>query len=363
VTRIRAAVCRSFGDPLVVETVDVRDPGPGEVGVRIAACAVCHTDLAYLAGVWGGELPAVYGHEAAGVVEEVGPDVVGVAPGDHVVVTLVRFCGRCALCLRGLPALCERMPELPISRCSPLRTVDGEPVTQGVRTAAFAERVLVHHSQAVPVPADVSLESAALLGCGVATGVGAVLNTARVEAGSTVAVIGTGGVGLNAVQGAVLAGAELIAAVDLVPAKLEAARAFGATHSLDASTEDVAGAVSELTRGRGLDHVVVTAGSAAAVEQGLGLLADGGTAVLVGMPGGATARIDPEAIAHRGLRILGSKVGSIRPQVDVPALVALYRAGRLKLDELVSERFPLDEVNAALAAAARGDVLRSVVVA
>jgi S-(hydroxymethyl)glutathione dehydrogenase / alcohol dehydrogenase len=362
VPRIRAAVCRSFGDPLVVEAVDVRDPGAGEVGVRIAACAVCHTDLAYIQGVWGGELPAVFGHEAAGVVEVVGPDVVGVAAGDHVVVTLVRFCGRCRLCLRGLPALCERMTELPISRSSPLRAADGEPVAQGVRTAAFAERVLVHHSQVVPVPGELPLESAALLGCGVATGVGAVLNTARVEAGSSVAVVGTGGVGLNAVQGAVLAGAHPIAAVDLVPAKLDAALAFGATHALDARSDDVAGTVSGLTDGRGLDYVVVTAGSAAAVEQGLELVADGGAVVLVGMPGGATARVDPEAIAHRGLRILGSKVGSIRPQLDVPALVALYLAGRLKLDELVSARFPLDEVNAAVAAAGRGDVLRSVVV-
>ncbi len=359
-TATRAAVCRSFAEPLCVETVDLRDPGAGEVRVRIAACAVCHTDLAYIEGVWGGELPAVYGHEASGVVEEVGAGIVGIEPDDRVVVTLVRSCGRCALCLRGLPALCERKSDLPLSRTSPLRTADGEPLVQGVRTGAFAEHVVVHHSQVVAIPGDVSFEAAALLGCGVVTGVGAVLNTARVEVGSTVAVIGTGGVGLNSVQGAALAGAALVVAVDLVPAKLDVARAFGATHTTD--PEGMDSAVSDLTGGRGLDYVFVTAGSAAAVEQGLGLLADGGAAVLVGMPGGATATVDPEAIAHRGLRIVGSKVGSTRPQLDIPALVALYRAGRLKLDELVSGRFPLDEINEALAAAHRGEALRSVVV-
>jgi S-(hydroxymethyl)glutathione dehydrogenase/alcohol dehydrogenase len=359
-TAIRAAVCRSFAAPVGVEAVDLRAAGPGEVGVRVAACAVCHTDLAYSRGVWGGELPAVYGHEAAGVVEEVGPGVLGVQPGDHAVVTLVRSCGRCVLCLRGLPALCEGKWELPISQVSPLRTVDGEVVEQGVRTAAFAERVLVHHSQVVVVPDDLPFEAGALLGCGVVTGVGAVLNTAQVEAGSTVAVIGTGGVGLNAVQGAVLAGASLILAVDLAPAKLEAALGFGATHTV-APTETAA-TVEELSGGRGLDVVVVTAGSAAAVEQGLELVGDGGTVVLAGMPGGATATIDPEAIAHRGLRILGSKVGSTRPQLDIPALVALYRGGRLKLDELVSARFSLDEIEDALSVAESGEALRVVVV-
>lgn len=330
--------------------------------MRVEACAICHTDLALLEGVWGGDLPAVYGHEVAGVVEEVGAGVVDIAAGDHVVVTLVRFCGSCVLCLRGLPALCEAKWELPISRSSPLRTADGASVDQGLRTGGFAERVLVHHSQVVPVPEDLAPEVAAVLGCGVVTGVGAALRTAEVEPGSTVAVVGTGGVGLNAVQGAALAGARLVLAVDLVRAKLETARAFGATHTVDASSDDLAGAVSELTRGRGLDTVVVTAGSAPAVEQALSLVADGGTVVLAGMPGGARASIDPEELAHRGLRLLGSKVGSTRPHLDIPAFVALHRAGRLKLDELISARFPLDEIDDALAAARRPDALRVVVV-
>jgi S-(hydroxymethyl)glutathione dehydrogenase/alcohol dehydrogenase len=360
VTTIRAGVCRSFDAPVAVESVELREPGAGEVEVRVAACAICHTDRSLVEGVWGGALPAVYGHEVAGVVEKMGGGVVGIVPGDHVVVTLVRFCGGCPLCLRGLPALCERKEELMSS--PPLRTPGGEPVEQGLRTGGFAERVLVHHSQVVRVPEDLPLEVAALLGCGVATGVGAVLRTAQVSPGSTVGVIGTGGVGLNAVQGAVLAGAGLVLAVDLVPAKLDAARAFGATHVVDPAGEDLTGAVRELTRGRGLDYVVVTAGSAPAVEQALGLVADGGSVVLAAMPGGATAAIDPEELAHRGLSILGSKVGSMRPQLDVPALVSLYRSGRLKLDELVSARFPLERIGEALAAARHGDSLRVVVV-
>jgi S-(hydroxymethyl)glutathione dehydrogenase/alcohol dehydrogenase len=359
VTPVRAAVCRSFGAPFTLETLDLRDAGPGEVRVRVAACAICHSDVAYARGVWGGDLPAVYGHEASGVVEEVGAGVVAAAPGDHVVVTLVRSCGHCPPCLRGLPSLCERRGELPLSRSSPLRDASGAEVAQGLRTGGFAEQVLVHESQVVPIPEDVPLASAALVGCGVVTGAGAVLNTARAEAGSTVGVIGAGGVGLNSIQGAALAGARLVVGIDVVSAKLEAAADFGAGATLD-GRGDVPAAVAELTGGRGLDTVVVTAGSAAAVEQALALVADAGSVVLVGMPGGATASIDPEAVAERGIRILGSKVGSTRPQLDVPALVELYRSGRLKLDELVSARFPLAEIDDAFALAEGGEALRVV---
>ena len=345
---MRAAVCRSFSTPLRVEEVSLRAPRANEVGVRVAACGVCHSDVAYLRGVWGGPLPAVYGHEAAGVVEAVGEGVDGLRPGDHVVLTLIRFCGRCRMCLRGLPALCEAPPEVePV-----LEAPGGEVVAQGVRTAAFAERVTVHASQAIGIPPDVPLESAALIGCGVLTGVGAVLRSGGVEACASVGVIGTGGVGLNALQGAVLAGAARIVAIDLVDAKLEAALEFGATETVNAARDQVTGL---------LDCVVVTAGSAVAVEQALKLVGTAGTVVLVGMPGGATATIDPEAVADRGLRIVGSKVGSARPQLDVPALIELYRRGRLELDRLVSHRFALDEVNDAIAVAERGEALRAVV--
>jgi S-(hydroxymethyl)glutathione dehydrogenase/alcohol dehydrogenase len=362
VTAIHAAVCRSFGRPLRLETLELREPGPGEVQVQVAACAICHTDLTLVSGAWGGELPAVYGHEAAGVVEAIGPAVVGVSAGDHVVVTLVRSCGRCVRCLGGEPALCLSRGEFVLSREPPLRNGEGARVAQGLRTAGFAERVLVHESQVVPIRRDFPLESASLLGCGVVTGVGAVLNNARLQAGGTLAVIGTGGVGLNSVQGGVLAAARTIVAVDLDEEKLRAAREFGATDTLDARRQDLAAAVGELTDGHGLDTVVVTAGSAPAVEQALTLVGDGGAVVLVGMPAGATATIDPDTIADRGLRILGSKVGAVRPHVDIPALVALYRQGRLKLDELISARFSLAEINEAIALADGGATRRVVVV-
>jgi S-(hydroxymethyl)glutathione dehydrogenase/alcohol dehydrogenase len=359
---VEAAVCRAFGDPLAVEEVELRAPGLGEVGVRVAACAICHSDIAYMRGAWGGPLPAVYGHEAAGIVEEVGAGVDDVQPGDHVVVTLIRYCGRCRQCLRGLPSFCERWPQLPISQHPPLTTPAGEPVFQALKTAAFAERVTVHASQVVPIPEDVPLESASLLACGVLTGVGAVLNTARVEAGGTVGVVGVGGVGLNCVQGAVLAGASLVAAVDLVEHKLDAARTFGATHAFRAGEEDVTGGVEELTGGRGLDYVFVAAGAGGAVEQALAMIGTGGTVVLVGLPTGVRVPIEPESLADRGQRVLGSKMGSARPQLDVPALVELYRQGRLKLDELVSGRYALADVNEAIASADRGEALRPVLV-
>jgi Zn-dependent alcohol dehydrogenase len=246
---------------------------------------------------------------------------------------------------------------------APLSAENGGPVFQGLRTAAFAERALVHISQVVRVPPEIELECAALLACGVITGVGAVLNTARVEAGSTTAVIGTGGVGLNVVQGAVLAAAGSILAIDLLDSKLAAATAFGATHTLNAATADVAAGVAQLTGGRGLDYVFVTAGAVAAVEQGMDLLRRGGTLVIVGMPPtGAKAALEAERIADQGLRVLGSKVGSARPNLDIPNLVDLYRQGRLKLDELISGRYGLGEINDAVASAERGEALRPVIV-
>ena len=359
---MRAAVCHAFGAPLQIEEISIRPPGPGEVGVRLHACAICHSDLSFLHGIWGGTLPAVYGHEAAGVVETIGPGVHHVSPGDTVAVTLVRSCGRCALCLRGQPALCEEWPGLPISKESPLADATGAAVHQGLRTGGFAEHALVDSSQVVGVPADIPPDRACLLACGVITGFGAIVNTARVEAGSSVGVIGTGGVGMNVVQGAVVAGATSIVAVDVVAEKLTAAPRFGATATVDARREDVPAAVDRLTRGKGLDYVFVTAGVTAAVEQGLDLLRRGGALVLIGMPPtGATASLDVERIADQGLRILGSKMGSTRPQLDIPYLVDLYRQGRLLLDELISERYPLAEINAAVAAAEQGEALRPVV--
>jgi Zn-dependent alcohol dehydrogenase len=359
---MRAAVCHAFGEPLRIDDVQLRAPATGELSVRLAACAICHSDVAYMHGAWGGDLPAVYGHEAAGVVDAVGDGVRGLEEGDHVVVTLVRACGRCAQCLRGQPALCERLAEFPLTRHSPLSAGDGGSIHQGLRTGAFAERVTVDASQVVKVPHEISLEAAALLACGVVTGVGAVVTTANVEAGSTVVVFGCGGVGLNVVQGAVLAGAERIVAVDLLDGKLEAAKEFGATDVLNPTRDDVEAAVRAQTGGRGADYAFDASGAIPAIEQAAKLIRRAGTLVLVGLPPtGSKVAFEADALADNAIRILGSKVGAVRPQLDIPQLVGLYQRGRLKLDELISGRWPLEEINEAIAAAERGEALRPVI--
>ncbi len=358
---MKAAVCRAFGEPLVVEEVELSAPGRGELRVALAACAICQSDIHYLQGAWGGPLPAVYGHEAAGIVAEVGAGVEGFAVGDHVVVTLIRSCGACDACARDESVLCEAT--FPLDAQGPLSAPDGTAIVQGLRTGGFAEQVVIDASQAVAVPTEIPLDSAALLACGVITGVGAVINTAAVQPGSSVVVIGTGGVGLNAVQGAVLAGATLIVAVDPSAAKLETARAFGATHTANPDLEDVAEIVADVTGRRRADYVIVTVGTQRAVELGPLLLRRAGTMVIVGIPAsGVTASLDPGAIANDGQRILGSKMGSARIAVDVPKLVALYQEGRLKLDELISGRYPLTQINEAIASVVSGNAIRNLIV-
>ena len=357
----RAAVCRTFGTPLEIETIELREPGPGEVLIRTAACAICHSDIFYIDGAWGGDLPAVYGHEAAGVVEAVGSGVTRLKAGDHVVATLIRNCGFCAACAEGAPVFCEEV--FPLDRESPLRDAFGTPLVHGLGTGAFAEAMLVDASQAVAIPKEMKLDVASLIACGVLTGLGAVVNTAGVRAGMSVVVIGCGGVGLNAVQGARLAGCAPIIAVDVAPAKLAAARDFGATHPINAKEENVEERVKALTGGRKADWVFVTVGVKGATEQAVKLMKRNGGTVLVGMPpSGVHATIDPSWLAADGQRILGSKMGSARPIVDVPKIVALYRDGRLKLDELVTARYPLERINEALASSRAGAALRNVIV-
>jgi S-(hydroxymethyl)glutathione dehydrogenase/alcohol dehydrogenase len=359
--KTRAAVCRAFGAPLRIEEVELADPGPGEVRVEIAACAICHSDIYYLDGAWGGELPAIYGHEAAGLIESVGPGVRRLKPGDPVVATLIRSCGACPSCSEGAPVVCEEV--FPLDQESPLSDHSGASIVQGMRIGAFAEHVVVDASQVAVIPRDMPLDSASLIACGVITGMGAVVNTAAVTPGSSVVVIGCGGVGLNSIQGARIAGAAPIIAVDIADAKLDAARAFGATHAINGKTEDVAARVTELTSGRKADYVFVTVGVAGATEQAVRLMKRNGATVLVGMPpSGVTSTIDPGWLAADGQRILGSKMGSARLPVDVPRIVELYREGRLKLDELISGRYPLDHINEAVASSRSGAALRNVIV-
>lgn len=359
--KMRAAVCRAFGQPLAIEEIELAPPGPGEVRVRVAACAICHSDIYYMDGAWGGALPAVYGHEAAGVVEEVGPGVAHLQPGDHAVVTLIRSCGRCVSCAQGAQVFCEAV--FPLDQRSPLTSKSGQAIAHGLRTGAFAEHVVVEASQAAAIGKDVPLESASLVACGVLTGVGAVINTARVGAGAAVIVIGCGGVGLNSVQGARLAGCSAIIAVDLSDSKLEAAWRFGATHILNPQRDDLSSRVADITQGRKADYVFVTVGAKSAVEQAFGLMRRGGSTIIVGMPAaGVTTSFDPGWLAADGQRIVGCKMGSARVQIDVPKLIGFYRQRRLKLDELISGRYPLERINEAVDSVRRGEALRNVIV-
>lgn len=357
---MRAAVCRAFGAPLTIEDLVADSPEHGEVRVKVAACAICHSDVAFAEGAWGGPLPAVYGHEAAGVVEEIGRGVHDLGVGDRVVVSLLRSCGCCFFCTRGESHLCEG--EFPGHREGRLRTRTGEPVHTAMNTGAFAEEVVVDQSQLAKVPVSVPFQVASLLGCGVLTGFGAVVERAEVQAGASVAVIGTGGVGLNSIQGAAFSGAEPIVAVDISQRKRDAALRFGATHALDPAV-GLAEQMRRLTSGRGFDYVFVTVGRASVVEQGLGCVRRGGTLVVVGMPAsGETFSVSGVDLVHDDVRILGSKMGSARLASAVPRLVELYAQGRLRLDELITDRFPLDRINEAMAGSREGEALRNVIV-
>ena len=356
----KAAVCRAFGEPLCIEDIGVGGPQAGEVRVRLVAAGICHSDLHLIKGDLGGELPLVAGHEAAGIVDTVGPGIDLVHCGDHVVVSLIRSCGRCFYCATGLPQLCEG--RFPLGTQSRLHARDGGVIHQGLLTGAFAEYVVVDQSQVVSIPHDLPLDCAALLACGVITGVGAVVTIARVQAGASVAVIGAGGVGLNAIQGAVLAGATPIMALDMLETKLEAARTFGATHIINVRQDDALPLVREATGGRGADFVFVTVGSKTAVSLGLTLARRGGTIGIVGIAGMADSVPLPiYDLVVESKQIIGCLMGGTRLRVEIPRLIALYAEGRLKLDELITARYPLEHINDAIAAVEQGTVLRNVI--
>lgn len=358
---MKAAVCREFGSPLSIEDVTIDGPAAGEVRIDIAACAICHSDVAYADGAWGGALPTIFGHEAAGTVVEVGAEVTSVVPGDPVVVTLVRSCGLCVYCHAGEEAMCETVFRLDAE--PGLRSTTGERINQGLRAAGFAQQVVVHESQIARIPTAIPMTAASLLACGVITGFGAVTNTARVPAGSSVAVVGTGGVGLNCIQGAAYVRAAQVIAIDLNDDRLALARTLGATAAINAAGANTVDAVRELTGGGGVDYVFVSVGSAAAVETSLPLLRRAGTLVVVGMPPtGQLARIDTGDLAHQGQRILGSKMGSVRVSRDIPTLAGLYKSGELKLDELITGTYPLEDINEAVRSARAGEAARNVIV-
>ena len=355
--QVKAAVCRAFGQPLELETLSLRAPDAGEVEVTLAAVAICHSDISAAEGAWGGTLPVVLGHEAAGHISAVGPGVQDYAPGDAVLVTLLRSCGRCANCAAGRPSVCLKVPEVaPV-----LSDSVGSVVDQGINCAAFADRVVVHESQIVPLLADVPMAAASLLSCGVITGVGAVVNDAGLRAGETAVVIGAGGVGLNAIQGARLAGARRVVAVDMSQDKLDVARAFGATDGV-LGGDGAADAVSATLPG-GADAVFVTVGHPAVYKGASDYLAPGGRLLAVGMPPtGSNVTYEPELLAYFGQSIIGSRMGNVVLARDIPWMVDLYTQGRLKLDELVSGRWSLDQINEAIADTKSGAARRNVIV-
>jgi S-(hydroxymethyl)glutathione dehydrogenase/alcohol dehydrogenase len=360
---MRAAVLETSPGQLVVHgDVEHDAPGPHEVLVRVAACGLCHSDLHFMEGLYPTPLPTVLGHECAGVVEAVGRDVTYCRPGDHVIACLSAYCGQCTECLTGRLFLCsgrqtiDRRPGE-----APRLSRQGEVVHQFTRLSGLAEAILVHENALVTISPDMPLDRAALIGCGVTTGVGAVFRTAAVEPGATVAVIGCGGIGLNVVQGARIAGALRVIAIDLNPAKLEMAQAFGATDVIDASSVDPVAAVREITKG-GAEFSFEAIGSKTATEQAFRMIRPGGTATVIGMiPVGTKIEIHgPDLLQAK--RLQGSMMGSNRFRVDMPRYVELYLQGRLKLDELVSARIPLEQVNEGFAAMKAGSVARSVVV-
>ncbi len=355
---MKAAVFHGPQKPLTIENVDVAAPIGREVLVKVVASGVCHSDLHFVDGYYPFPTPAILGHEAAGIVEAVGPQISDFKAGDHVIACLSVFCGTCEYCLTGKTYLCQT-PPVRGKHEAPRLSWKGEPVNQFVNLSAYAEKMLVHENAIVKIDDDMPLDRAALIGCGVTTGVGAVLNTARIEAGSTVAVFGAGGVGLAAIQGARIAGARMIIAVDTVESKFAKARELGATHTVNAKTDDAVKAIRAMTKG-GVDYAFEAIGLKVAAEQCFDCIKAGGTATIIGMiPVGQKIELSgPQFLREK--KIQGCTMGSNRFKVDMPKYIDFYRQGRLKLDEMITRRGKLEDVNEAFRAMKAGEVARTV---
>lgn len=345
---MKASVVREFGQGFHLEEISVADPLGQEVLVDVKASGLCHSDEIAAQSNIGYPPPMVLGHEVAGIVTAVGPEVRDINVGDHVVACLVQYCGACVYCLSGRVRLCEN-PSATLrteEQGHRLTDADGTPLAQGMALGGFAEKALIHENQLARVPKEIPFPQACLLGCGVVTGSGAVINTANVQAGDTVAIIGTGGVGLNAISGAVIAGASKIIAVDVQDDKLATARKFGATHVVNSKAEDAIDAVKSATDGRGAEHVFDFVGAGDVTATGLEMLAPGGGLFLIGV-------MDPEhsvSITNIGMltgqkRITGVYMGSTNPKKDIPMIAELYLQGRYNLDDLVSKEISIDQIN------------------
>ncbi len=350
--------------PLSIETVELDAPGHGEVLVRVRAAGLCHSDLSVIDGARLRPVPMVLGHEAAGEVEAVGPGVEDLGPGDHVVMVFVPSCGHCSPCAEGRPALCEpggaaNGQGTLLSGARRLRW-HGEPVHHHIGVSAFAERAVLSRRSLVRIDKDIPFEIAALFGCAVLTGVGAVINTAGVRAGESVAIVGLGGVGLAALMGARAAGAARVVALDLSPEKLALARELGATDAFDAADPQSVEAVRTLTGG-GVDHAIELAGSARALELAFSLARRGGSTVTAGLaPPSATMALSPLRLVAEERTLKGSYVGSCIPSRDIPRFIALYRTGRLPVDKLITSTGTLDDINEGFEALAAGRTVRHI---
>jgi S-(hydroxymethyl)glutathione dehydrogenase/alcohol dehydrogenase len=355
---MKAAIFHAPHEDLTFEEIDVSEPTEHEVLVKTMASGVCHSDLHFVDGLYPMRAPAVLGHEAAGVVEAVGSLVTDFEVGDRVIACLSVFCGHCDNCLGGHPSICTTRPSRGRDE-APRLSWQGDPVTQMANVGSYAEQMLLHENGVVKITQEIGFAQMALIGCGVTTGVGAVLNTAKIEAGSTVAVFGAGGVGLSAIQGARIGGARMIIAVDVVESKLATARELGATHVVDASSHDPVQAIIDLTGG-GADYTFEAIGLKIAAEQCFDSIRSGGTATIIGMiPVGQKVELDGPSFL-REKKIQGSSMGSNRFRTDMPKYIDFYLQGRLNLDDMITKRGPLEDVNEAFRAMKAGEVARSV---
>ena len=358
---MKAAVLREIGRPLSIEEVAIDNPRSHEVLVRTAAVGVCHSDLHYIEGLYACPKPTVLGHESAGVVEKVGSEVGYVKPGDHVITCLSVFCGHCGFCTTGRPFSCENPETGRAGNEAPRLSHGGAEMHQFYNLSSFAEQMLIHEHALVKIRDDMPLDRAALIGCAVTTGFGAIINTARIEVGSTVAVIGCGGVGLSAVNGAAIAGAGRIIAVDIKGSKLNLAKHFGATDVVDASRCDPVEAVREMTGG-GVEYSFEALGLKTTSEQAFRMLRTSGVATIVGMvPEGEMIEIHGADLLD-DKRLQGSNMGSNHFRVDMPRFADFYLDGKLKLDDMISRRIALEQINEAFDEMKQGEVARSVIV-
>lgn len=357
---MKAAIFREVNQPMEIEEVQVSKPGPREVLIRTSAAGVCHSDMHFFNGTYPGQLPMILGHESAGVVEQVGRDVHYVKPGDHVITCLSVFCGHCEHCLTGRMSLCQEPETKRDSKDEQRLSDNGKPLQQFANLGSFAEMMLVHEHAVAKIREDMPMDRAALIGCGVTTGVGAVIHTAKVEPGATVAVIGCGGIGLSCINGAAIAGASRIIAIDMVPSKLDLARKFGATDTINGRENDPIEAVKELTGG-GVHYAFEAIGLKQTAEQAFGMLRNGGTATVIGMipPGDMVTLHGPDFLMEK--KIQGSFMGSNRFRVDMPRFVDFYMQGRLHLDDLVSAHIKLKDVNEAMQQLETGEIARNVI--